>query len=145
MPSIVVINDEGSVLYQNMVEDVQDLVKIIRDGRNVPGYALDDYPEVRVNGLIVLAGKSPKPKRKAPALSERQMGVLQLLAKAYTPDQIAIKLGVTEATIRLHISALKKKFGTDSRDQMMAMAWQLGLCDPFETSTVHDKQEDQAR
>ncbi len=62
MPSIVVINDEGSVLYQNVVEDVQDLVKIIRDGRNVPGYALDDCPEVQVNGLIVLAGQPPKPK-----------------------------------------------------------------------------------
>ena len=145
MPSIVVINDEGSVLYQNVVEDVQDLVKIIRDGRNVPGYALDDCPEVQVNGLIVLAGQPPKPIRKVPALSERQISVLQLLARAYTPDQIALKLGLTEATIRLHISALKKKFGTDSRDQMMAMAGQLGLCDPFETSTVHDQQEDQAR
>jgi len=27
----------------------------------------------------------------------------------------------------------------------MAMAGQLGLCDPFETSPVHDQQEDQAR
>ena len=145
MPSIVVFNEEGDVLYQNVVEDIKEIARTIRDGGNLPGYALEDYPEVRVNGLIVLAGQSPKPKRKAPALSERQMGVLQLLAKAYTPDQIAIKLGVTEATIRLHISALKKKFGTDSRDQMMAMAGQLGLCDPFETSTVHDQQEDQAR
>ncbi|NPV78403.1 MAG: helix-turn-helix transcriptional regulator [Anaerolineae bacterium] len=145
MPSIVVINDEGSVLYQNVVEDVQDLVKIIRDGRNVPGYALDDCPEVQVYGLIVLAGQPLKPKRKAPALSERQISVLQLLARAYSPDQIALKLGLTEATIRLHIRALKKKFGTDSRDQMMAMAGHLGLCDPFETSTVHDQQEDQAR
>jgi len=97
---------------------------------------------VQVNGLIVLAGQPPKPKRKAPALSERQMRVLQLLARAYSPDQIALKLGLTEATIRLHIRALKKKFGTDSRDQMMAMAGQLGLCDPFETNTVHDQQED---
>ena len=145
MPSIVVFNEEGDVLYQNVVEDIKEIARTIRDGGNLPGYALEDYPEVRVNGLIVLAGQSPKPKRKAPALSERQMGVLQLLAKAYTPDQIAIKLGVTEATIRLHISALKKKFGTDSRDQMMAMAGQLGLCDPFETSAVHDQQEDQAR
>ena len=145
MPSIVVINDEGSVLYQNVVEDVQDLVKIIRDGRNVPGYALDDCPEVQVNGLIVLAGQLPKPKRKAPILSERQISVLQLLARAYSPDQIALKLGLTEATIRLHIRALKKKFGTDSRDQMMAMAGHLGLCDPFEASVVHDQQEDQAR
>lgn len=144
MPSIVVFNDEGSVLYQNVVYDVQDLVKIIRDGRNVPGYALDDCPEVQVNGLIVIASQPPKPKRKAPALSERQISVLQLLARAFTPDQIALKLGVAEATIRLHIRALKKKFGTDSRDQMMAMAGQLGLCDPFETSAVHDQQEDQA-
>jgi len=141
----MVINDEGSVLYQNVVEDVQDLVKIIRDGRNVPGYALDDCPEVQVNGLIVLAGQPPKPKRKPPALSERQMSVLQLLARANTPDQISLKLGLTEATIRLHIRALKKKFSTDSRDQMMAMAGQLGLCDPFETSTVHDQKEEQAR
>ncbi|MCL6102658.1 MAG: helix-turn-helix transcriptional regulator [Bacteroidetes bacterium] len=138
----MVINDEGSVLYQNVVEDVQDLVKIIRDGRNVPGYTLDDCPEVQINGLIVLAGQPPKPKRKAPALSERQISVLQLLARAYTPEQIALKLGLTEATIRLHIRALKKKFGTDSRDQMMAMAGHLGLCDPFETSAVHDQQED---
>jgi len=110
----------------------------------VPGYALDDCPEVQVNGLIVLAGQLPKPKRKAPALSERQISVLQLLAMAFTPDQIALKLGLTEATIRLHIRALKKKFGTDSRDQMMAMAGHLGLCDPFETSQVYDQQEDPA-
>lgn len=31
----------------------------------------------------------------------------------------------------MHIRALKKKFNTDSRDQMMAMAGTLGLCDPF--------------
>jgi DNA-binding NarL/FixJ family response regulator len=75
-------------------------------------------------------------------LSERQISVLQLLAGAYSPDQIALKLGLTEATIRLHIRALKKKFGTESRDQMMAAAGQSGLCDPFETSAVHDQQED---
>lgn len=130
MPSIVVINEEGNVLYQNVAEDIQELVRSIRDGENLPGYSFD-CPEVRVNGLIILAGEPPKPKRTTPVLSERQMSVLQLLAKAYTPDQIALKLGVTEATIRLHISALKKKFGTESRDQMMAMAGRLGLCDPF--------------
>jgi DNA-binding NarL/FixJ family response regulator len=142
MPSIVVINEEGNVLYQNVAEDIQELVRTIRDGGNVPGYSFD-CPEVRVNGLIILAGQPPKPKRKTPALSERQMSVLQLLAKAYTPDQIALKLGVTEATIRLHISALKKKFGTESRDQMMAMAGHLGLCDPFETSPTLDHQPHQ--
>ena len=137
MPSIVVINEVGSVLYQNVSDDIQDVVKAIRDGGILPGYS-GVCPEVQVNGLIVLVEQPPKPKRLAPALSARQVSVLQLLAKAYTPDQIAIKLGLSEATIRLHISALKKKFGTVSRDQMMAMAGTLGLCDPFDLTSGHD-------
>ncbi len=137
MPSIVVINEVGSVLYQNVSDDIQEVVKAIRDGGILPGYS-GVCPEVQVNGLIVLVEQPPKPKRLAPALSARQVSVLQLLAKAYTPDQIAIKLGLSEATIRLHISALKKKFGTVSRDQMMAMAGTLGLCDPFDLTLSHD-------
>ena len=137
MPSIVVINEEGPVLYQNVTDNIQEVVKTIRDGGILPGYS-GACPEVQVNGLIVLAQQPPKPQRLAPALSARQMSVLQLLAKAYTTDQIAIKLGLSEATIRLHISALKKKFGTVSRDQMMAMAGTLGLCDPFDVIPGHD-------
>lgn len=137
MPSIVVINEEGKVLYQNVTDNIQEVVKTIRDGGILPGYS-GACPEVQVNGLIVLAEQPPKPQRLAPALSARQMSVLQLLAKAYTTDQIAIKLGLSEATIRLHISALKKKFGTVSRDQMMAMAGTLGLCDPFDVIPGHD-------
>lgn len=137
MPSIVVINEEGTVLYQNVTDDIQEVVKAIRDRGILPGYS-EMCPEVQINGLIVLAEQPPKLKRFAPALSARQVSVLQLLAKAYTPDQIAIKLGLSEATIRLHISALKKKFGTVSRDQMMAMAGILGLCDPFDSTPSHD-------
>ena len=137
MPSIVVINEEGKVLYQNVTENIQEVVKTIRDGGILPGYS-GECLEVQINGLIVLAQQPPKPQRLAPALSARQMSVLQLLAKAYTTDQIAIKLGLSEATIRLHISALKKKFGTVSRDQMMAMAGTLGLCDPFDVIPGHD-------
>jgi DNA-binding NarL/FixJ family response regulator len=137
MPSIVVINEVGSVLYQNVSDDIQEVVKTIRDGGILPGYS-GVCPEVLVNGLIVLVEQPPKPKRLAPALSARQVSVLQLLAKAYTPDQIAIRLGLSEATIRLHISALKKKFGTVSRDQMMAMAGTLGLCDPFDLTLSND-------
>lgn len=137
MPSIVVINEEGKVLYQNVTNNIQEVVRTIRDGGILPGYS-GACPEVQVNGLIVLAQQPPKPQRLAPALSERQMSVLQLLAKAYTTDQIAIKLGLSEATIRLHISALKKKFNTVSRDQMMAMAGTLGLCDPFDVIPGHD-------
>lgn len=142
MPSIVVINEEETVLYQNVAEEVQDLVEVIRDGSKLPGY-LADCPRVKINGFVVLVAQSSKTKREIPALSERQISVLQLLAMAYTPEQIAIKLGLAEATIRQHIHALKKKFGTDSRDQMMAMAGHLGLCNPFDSNTTVDHRHSQ--
>jgi len=132
MPSVVFINEEGTVLYQNVTENIKELEKTIRDGGILPGFS-GACPEVQINGMIVFAEQLPKPKRLAPTLSERQVRVLQLLANAYPPDQIALKLGLSIPTIRLHISALKKKFGTESRDQMMAMAGTLGLCDPFDS------------
>ena len=55
MPSIMVINDEGSVLYQNVVERS---VWVIRDSGNVPRVRVGWLPEVRVNSLIVLMGQS---------------------------------------------------------------------------------------
>jgi DNA-binding CsgD family transcriptional regulator len=131
MPSIVVYSDEGNVVYQNIVSDVQELVKTIHDGGVLPGYSESTLP-VRINGLIVLAEQVPTSKRVAPKLTAKQCMVLQCLASSLTPVQTAIKMGVSEPTIRMHISLLKKKFNTESRDQLMAMAGFLGLCDPFQ-------------
>jgi DNA-binding NarL/FixJ family response regulator len=135
MPSIVVLNDDGNVLFQNIEQNTEELVKAIRDGDVLPGFS-EAPPEVRLNGLIVLAQQRSTPKYKAPALSQKQVLVLQLLARALTPEQVALKLGVSQAAVRIHISALKKKFKTDSRDRMMAMAGSLGLCDPFRTNSI---------
>jgi hypothetical protein len=57
MPSIVVFNDEGNIVYQNTVDDVHELVKTIRDGGDLPGFS-DSPPPVRINGLIILAEQS---------------------------------------------------------------------------------------
>lgn len=130
MPSIVVYSDEGNVLYQNIVGDVQELVKTIHDGGVMPGYS-EPTPPVRINGMIILAEQIQTPKRTTPMLTAKQCVVLQCLACSLTPEQTAIKMGVTLPTIRMHINALKKKFHADSRDQMMAKAGCLGLCDPF--------------
>jgi DNA-binding CsgD family transcriptional regulator len=134
MLSIVVFNDEGNVLYQNIVSDVQDLVKTIHEGGVLPGYS-ESTPAVRVNGLIILAEQALASKRAALKLTAKQCMVLQCLASSLTPEQTAIRMGISEPTVRLHIRLLKKKFNTESRDQLMAMAGSLGLCDPFQIET----------
>ena len=40
MPSMVVFNDGGNVVYQNTVDDVHELVKTIRDGGDLTRYLL---------------------------------------------------------------------------------------------------------
>lgn len=131
MPSIVVFNDEGNVVYQNTVDDVHELVKTIRDGGDLPGFS-GSPPPVRINGLIILAEQSLECKRTAPKLTQKQCQVLQCLANSLTPEQTAMKMGLSEESIRLYLRILKKKFKTESRDQLMAMAGYLGLCNPYQ-------------
>jgi len=135
MPSIVVFNDIGEVVYQNTTVDTQELAKIIHDeGIETNSYGFSQ--PVHVNGLILLTQKPPKQKRDVPRLTERQCMVLQCLANSLTPEQTAIKMGLSENAVREYLKILKKKFKTDSRDQLMAMAGYLGLCDPFENETI---------
>lgn len=131
MPSIVVFNDEGNVVYQNTVDDVHELVKTIRDGGDLPGFS-ESPPAVRINGLIILAEQSRVCKRPTPKLTQKQCQVLQCLANSLTPEQTAMKMGLSEESIRLYLKILKKKFKTESRDQLMAMAGYLGLCNPYQ-------------
>ena len=139
MPSIVVFNDEGSVVYQNSVDDVQELVKTIRDGGRLPGFS-ESSPPVRINGMIILAEINPVCRRKAPKLTQKQCQVLQCLASSLTPEQTAIKMGLSEESIRLYLKILKKKFNTDSRDQLMAMATYLGVCNPYQNELSETSQ-----
>jgi DNA-binding CsgD family transcriptional regulator len=131
MPSIVIYNEEGNILYRNIVGDIQELIKTIHDDGVLPGYS-ETTPTVHINGMFILAEQIPTSKPPGPKLTAKQCMVLQGLASSYTPGQIAIRMGISEPTIRMHISALKKKFNADSRDQLMAMAGYLGLCDPYE-------------
>ena len=131
MPSIVIYNEEGNILYRNVIGEIQELVNAIRDGETLPGYS-KSTPAVRIEGMIVLAEQIPTSKPPGPKLTAKQCMVLQCLANSITPAQIAIKMGVSEPTIRMHISTLKRKFNADSRDQLMARAGYLGLCDPYE-------------
>ena len=131
MPSIVVFNDEGNVVYQNTVDDVHELVKTIRDGGDLPGFSVSP-PPVRINGLIILAEQSRECIRPTPKLTQKQCQVLQCLANSLTPEQTAMKMGLSEESIRLYLKILKKKFKTESRDQLMAMAGYLGLCNPYQ-------------
>ena len=67
-------------------------------------------------------------------LTEREMEVLQLLAIGMANKEIAQRLGVSEKTIKTHVSIILAKLGIQSRTQAAIYAVQAGL-----TSPAHSK------
>lgn len=60
-------------------------------------------------------------------LSPRQRTILQELNKGLSNKQIAFNIGVAEATIKMHISALMRIFDAQNRVQVLLKAKESGV------------------
>jgi DNA-binding CsgD family transcriptional regulator len=80
-------------------------------------------------GLIQLSSKreAPAPRRDAPALTPRQLEVLQLLSEGKNAKEIGGELYLSQATVRNHIRALLQALGAHSQLEVLARARELGV------------------
>ncbi|MBV1779251.1 response regulator transcription factor [Paeniglutamicibacter sp. ABSL32-1] len=85
----------------------QDLIRAVRNGYDIKPTSA--------------SRQSPMP------LSERELEVLQLLARGYNNPEIAAELHVSEATVKAHLSRVMAKFGVRDRVQALIRAAQYGL------------------
>lgn len=60
------------------------------------------------------------------SLTPQQTRVLTMLAEGLLNKQIAYELGVSEATIKAHVSAVLQKLGVDSRTQAVIQLGKIG-------------------
>lgn len=71
--------------------------------------------------------------RSAPAshlpLTERELEVLTGVARGERNKEIAVHLGITERTVKAHLTSIYNKFGVDSRAAAVAVAMAQGLLD----------------
>jgi DNA-binding NarL/FixJ family response regulator len=68
----------------------------------------------------------PPPSR-GPSLTPREQGVLEHLARGLGNKQIAAQLGISERTVKFHVSAVLTKLGAANRTDAVARAAQAGL------------------
>jgi len=61
------------------------------------------------------------------ALTEREGQVLQLLARGLANKQIALELGISEHTVKFHISSIYTKLGVTNRTEAVRVGVQQGL------------------
>ena len=63
----------------------------------------------------------------ADALTERELQVLQLLAQGLANKQIAATLGISEHTVKFHVSGIYSKLGASSRTEAVRLGVRQGL------------------
>jgi DNA-binding NarL/FixJ family response regulator len=65
--------------------------------------------------------------RRLATLTPQQVRVLTMLSEGLLNKQIAYELGVSEATVKAHVSAILDKLGVDSRTQAVIAASKIGV------------------
>jgi DNA-binding NarL/FixJ family response regulator len=108
------------------------------DEDRAQGYVIKGMPyQTLVDALLRVHGGGrflPPPVARALAsrvpdsdLSAREQEVLQLMAGGNSNKQIASVLGITEATVKSHVSTILQRLDVDDRTQAVVTALQRGL------------------
>lgn len=133
---------EVEIVILTTYDDDQHIVRGLRAGAR--GYLLKDagrkvlFEAIRaaargesllpsaVVEKVVARLAEPKPVAAA-RLSEREQEVLALLAQGAANKEIAVRLHITERTVKAHVTGIFNKLGVNSRAEAVAVALRSGL------------------
>ena len=79
------------------------------------------------------AAHAERPVTPLDRLTLREREVLSLVASGADNLQISARLGITERTVKAHVSNLYRKLGVQNRVEMAMMAYQTGLSTPADS------------
>ncbi|HMV28566.1 MAG TPA: response regulator transcription factor [Anaerolineales bacterium] len=102
-----------------------DLVAAIRG-------AAQGKPQLHPDIAKRLMARAPMPDDPFDSLTERERGILKLLAKGKSNKEIAGELSLTEMTVKGYVSDMFVKLGVNDRTQAALMAVRYGLVLPEE-------------
>jgi len=109
----------GFISKSASMEEIREAVVTVLNGgvASPTGIDLGVEHDPEISGII----------RRIQSLTPQQTRVLGMLAEGLLNKQVAYELGVSEATIKAHVSAILQKLGVDSRTQAVIMLSKIGL------------------
>lgn len=94
--------------------------------------AAQGKPQLHPDIARRLMARAPMPDDPFKSLTERERGILKLIAKSMSNKEIASQLFLTEMTVKGYVSDLFAKLGVNDRTQAALMAVRFGLVKPEE-------------
>ena len=82
-------------------------------------------PEI-LRRVLANAGEASRPSQEV-ELTGRELEVLQGVARGERSKEIALRLGISERTVKAHLASIYNRLGVDSRAAAIAVAAQKGL------------------
>ncbi|TDU03177.1 LuxR family two component transcriptional regulator [Streptomyces sp. 846.5] len=119
----------GFLLKDVTAERLFDAVRIIADGEallapTVTRRLISEFTRHRPTRA------DDRPAASLTALTDRETQVLRLLAEGLSNSEIAVRLVVTEETVKTHVSRILSKLGLRDRTQAVVAAYETGLVVP---------------
>jgi len=102
----------GYLLKGATIDEIDRAIRAIAAG--------DTYIDPRVASRVIALSRAPR-------LSPREREVLQLVANGRSNKEIATELGITERTVKFHVTAIFNKLGAENRAQAVTLAHERGL------------------
>jgi NarL family two-component system response regulator YdfI len=85
-------------------------------------------PEIMTRVLALTSRPVTAPQSNEPVnLTDRELEVLQSVARGERSKEIAVQLGISERTVKAHLASIYSKLGVDSRAAAIAVAAQMRL------------------
>jgi DNA-binding NarL/FixJ family response regulator len=116
----------GYLLKACSAEKLHESVRAAAKGTSVLEPAVTARLMAEVNRLSTREGRKPA-QTLADPLSERELGVLRLLAEGCSNKEIGSRLNITEGTVKNHMTNVLGKLGVLDRTQAALRAREMGL------------------
>ncbi|WP_330291076.1 response regulator transcription factor [Streptomyces sp. NBC_00576] len=116
----------GFLVKDTRPAELLDAIRTVAAGEAL----LSPGPTASLIARLLRSAEAPAPTGGPECLSERERGVLGLVARGLNNTEIAETLGLSPLTAKTHVSRIMGKLGARDRAQLVIVAYESGLVTP---------------